>query len=1082
VASKYDVFLSHNIKDKFIVAQIGRLLQEKEGLRPFLDKWHLVPGKPWQEEIEEALQESKTVAVFVGPHEIGTWHNEEMRVALNLRTQDPDFSVIPVLLPGANMPERGKMPPFLSRLTWVDLRGGIEDEDAFARLVSGIRGVAPGDLADKCGEIISGVPYRGLEKFGPEDAPWFFGRESETQQLIEKLKKEDFIAILGASGSGKSSVALAGLVPAVQQGNIPGSDRWPVCILTPKYKPLEELSINLAENIPDTGPATLLNDLRNSKEALYLNLKQAFRHTPKGQYLLLVVDQFEEIFTLCEDEVERRQFIDNILHAARAMEIQLKVVITMRADFLAKCTPYPQLADTLANSQFIVTPMDESQMRLAISMPARLAGLKFEEGLVERIIADIGDEPGGLPLMQYCLFQLWENRQGNRFTCEAYDLFGGVSGAISQTADRIYASFDSDEQALVKQILLALVQLGEGTEDTRRRVPMSSFTHLEDPDKLEDVVQILTNSRLMTSEKGREKGGTELQVAHEALIRNWDTLRTWIDENRENLKLERRIQAAAEDWEEHGKPNTLLLRGPRLAEAREWSKTQTANEKLSTFMQRSQHRDHLIRFGTIGTIIIVIAALITAVLIFNRQARENALLADENAAQAEENLRIAAVAQTQARENALLADENAAQAEENLRIAAVAQSNELTIRARNVHANGIHDLSGLLALEAINITFQQDKSVTPEAFAFGYYWLNQLSSLDVILQGHTSFVTSAAFSPDGSRIVTTSWDGTARVWSLEGEELAVLEGHTDKVFSAAFSPDGSRILTASADEDARVWSLEGEALAVLEGQTSARFSPDGSRIVTVSWIGTALVWSLDGEALAVLKGNIIIYSAAFSPDGSRIVTLSTDGTARVWSLEGEALAVLGGHGIFVNSAAFSPDGSRIVTASDDGTARVWSLEGKTLAVLEGHTMEVISAAFSPDSSRIVTASIDWTAMVWSLEGEALAVLEGHAAGVNSAAFSPDGSRIVTASDDGTARVWSLEGEALAVLEGHTDFVKSARFSPDGSWIVTASNDGTARVWPVYDIDQIIASLQHKVNRELTEDECQIYLHRSCDEN
>jgi len=327
-----------------------------------------------------------------------------------------------------------------------------------------------------------------------------------------------------------------------------------------------------------------------------------------------------------------------------------------------------------------------------------------------------------------------------------------------------------------------------------------------------------------------------------------------------------------------------------------------------------------------------------------------------------------------------------------------------------------------------------------------------------VLSGHGDPVVCAHYSPDGTRIVTASFDGTARIWDARsGAQLALFSGHGVAMYSAFYSPDGTRIVTASDDKIATVWDANsGARLAVLSGHgeriRSAAFSPDGTRIVTASADKTARIWDArTGARLAQLAGHgDPVLSAAYSPDGKRIVTASVDKSARIWDARtGAELALLAGHGGLVLSAAFSPDGTRIVTASADETARIWDARtGAQLAVLAGHGGPFYSAAYSPDGRRIVTASQDKTARIWdALTATPLAVLSGHGDFVLSAAYSPDGRRIVTASEDNTARIWDARtGAELTALTGHLDIVNSASYSPDGTRVLTASNDKTARIW------------------------------------
>src|SRR5262249_13339331 len=242
----FDVFLSHSSADKAAVERVARHLQDEAGLRPFLDKWHLVPGNPWQEELEEALNHSRTCAVFIGPTGLGSWENEELRSALDGRVKTPGFRVVPVLLPGATMPERGTLPRFLARLTWVDFRGpkGVQDAEAFERLVAGIRGQAPGRERGVATEIE--CPYQGLEGFDEAQGRFFFGREALTQHLLEALRGKRFLAVVGPSGSGKSSVVRAGLLPQLRAGKLPGSEGWRYLVFKPNTHPLQELALSVA--------------------------------------------------------------------------------------------------------------------------------------------------------------------------------------------------------------------------------------------------------------------------------------------------------------------------------------------------------------------------------------------------------------------------------------------------------------------------------------------------------------------------------------------------------------------------------------------------------------------------------------------------------------------------------------------------------------------------------------------------------------------------------------------------------------------------------------------------------------------
>ena len=430
----FHVFLSYGRGDAQAVEAIATRLEDEAGLHPCLDAWHLIPGEPWQEELEIALDHSQTCAVFIGPAGLGPWENEEMRSALDTRVKHSGFRVIPVLLPGATMPERGGLPRFLSRLTWVDFRPqGLQDADAFGRLVAGVRGKSPGRRRGVTAGQIDECPYLGLQAFDEDDARFFFGREAVAQQLIEVLRSKRFLAVVGPSGSGKSSVVRAGLLPQLRSGALPASADWHYFVLKPGAHPLEEMALSLTRGAPNGQSAArtleLLKSFNADERALHLAVR-LLADQAREVRCCLTIDQFEEVFKLCSDRDERVRFINLLRYAATVAGGQTIVVVTMRANFLVRAAEYVELGELLSGSQFIINPMDEADLRRAIEEPAQRVGAQFEEGLVDSILRDAGTEPGVLPLMEHALLQLWQNRSGdNRLTLNAYNEIGGLRGA-----------------------------------------------------------------------------------------------------------------------------------------------------------------------------------------------------------------------------------------------------------------------------------------------------------------------------------------------------------------------------------------------------------------------------------------------------------------------------------------------------------------------------------------------------------------------------------------------------------------------------------------------------------------------------
>jgi hypothetical protein len=604
---RYHAFLSYNSQDLRAVEDIaGRL--KGEGLELYLEEWELAPGREFQPELAGALYESKTCVVFLGPNGLGPWQRKEIQVAINKQTYESDFPVIPVLLPGAERPRRGDVAhlEFLINASWVEFLKTLDDERAFRSLVWGITGIKPPPPVERSEEGV--CPYRGLEAFRPDDARFFFGRQNLTGWLVSALRREvraaqgvRFLGVLGPSGSGKSSLVLAGLVPKLKAGAIEGSQRWPVAILRPGDDPLKNLAAGVVPlflpdgALPDSAQVLkLIDDLRADERTLDVFSQLALRRQPEDVRLAVVVDQFEEVFTYrpqdeqarARFEKDRDRFFANLLNTAATLGGRVAVVLTMRSDFLSACAAFPRLAAVLSAHQELVGPMTAAELREAIEQPAFLVGCEVEPGLTERLLADVGGQRGALPLLQFALTEVWKKRDTRRLTLAAYTELGkddkgnprGIEGVLDHRADEIYRNMKSEDKELCRRLFLRLVQPGEGTEDTKRRV---SFRELlpDDPTRAEAVKKLIhtladRDARLVTTEGIDAADGT-VEVAHEALIRGWTQLRGWVDAERAGLRTQRRLNEAAAEWKaakpEHKRD--YLYSGAPLAVCLEWVET-----------------------------------------------------------------------------------------------------------------------------------------------------------------------------------------------------------------------------------------------------------------------------------------------------------------------------------------------------------------------------------------------------------------------------------------------------------------------------------------------------------------------------
>lgn len=471
-------------------------------------------------------------------------------------------------------------------------------------------------------------PYKGLAHFVESDAHLFFGREQTVADIINHLHSQRFLAIVGASGSGKSSVARAGLLPTLKgqkqlQGNttLPkGSRQWLYHVITPTDHPLETLSISLSKSAGDAIALmdALLNDPRSLRLAARLAVKKS-----AGAHLLLVIDQFEELFTQCRSEKERRAFIENLMTAVSPEKNEaISVVITLRADFYSHCARYNALRQSLANNQIYLGTMNESELRLAIEEPARQYKWKIQTGLVDLLLNEVGQEPGRLPLLSHALLEIWQRRRDRTITFNGYISAGGLFGAISQTAETEFKKLNLEQQEFAKGVFLRLTELGNGTEDTRRRVALTELlSRPEESTKIQAVLNILAGARLITINQ------ETVEVIHEALIREWPRLRAWLDEDRKGLYIHRRLTEAAAQWDSNDRNKSYLYQGLRLDEASHWANEQSTklNKLEQTFLSAGLANRRRKQVITTGALAIVMTLILSTLLIFAESQRRNAL-------------------------------------------------------------------------------------------------------------------------------------------------------------------------------------------------------------------------------------------------------------------------------------------------------------------------------------------------------------------------------------------------------------------------------------------------------------------------
>lgn len=850
-------------------------------------------------------------------------------------------------------------------------------------------------------------PYKGLFFFDEADAEMFFGREALTAHLaghVMDLARDAttrFLTVVGASGSGKSSLVRAGLAVALKRVG------WDVRLFTPSSVPIWTMERNL-----------------NSMSV------------PEKERVLILVDQFEEVFTLCRDEIERIDFIERLVSLAQETSRKNTVVIALRADFYSHCAQYPLLRQVVAGEQEYIGQMTAEELRCAIQEPAKRGGWELEPGLVDILLQDVGaqgshePEPGALPLLSHALLATWQRRRGRTLTLQCYRASGGVRGAIAETAESVFTDqLNQAQQELAHDVFLRLTELGEGTEDTRRRATLNELARQSsEAALLRAVLNTLAEARLIILNEN------SAEVAHEALIREWQRLHEWLTQDREGLLLHRHLTESAYEWETRGHDPSELYRGARLAQAREWTADngERLNDSERAFLTASiKQEEHDV---------------------LDREAqRQRELIA------AQELANIQSRAASQLRRRAFFLASAFALA---IVLAGVAiffwkraSQNALESQSRELASAAVSNLgddperSILLALQAIKTSHTAE--------AENALHRSILESRIRLVLHHDAEIWSVTFSPDGKRIGTASQDKTAKIWDAEtGKLLLTLKGHTASVNGIAFSRDGKRVATSSDDHTAKVWDIiTGKELLTLSGHTNwiyrIAFSPNGKRLATTSEDKTAKIWdAVTGqELLSIAVDGAVFYDVAFSPDGKRLATSVENmetyiSTVRVFdTTTGKELLTLPINGGSPRGVAFSPDGTLVAgTGTSFPNARIWdATTGKV--ILNGFPDQkdgLLDVTFSPDGKLVATGGLDQKARIWNATtGQILYTLSGHTNPINGVAFSPDMTQLATASWDHTARVWEITAARESILIPSPPYGSQLVFpSPDGSQIMS----------------------------------------------
>jgi WD40 repeat protein len=989
----------------------------------------------------------------------------------------------------------------------ADIRLVREDVAAIARRVQGGAVVAVSS-----GAGVDGCPYRGLLPFEESDAEVFYGRERLVAELAVKVAAQaaggGMVVVTGASGAGKSSLLKAGLLPALARGRqVSGSARWPRITFTPTADPLTELAARLAA-LGGGNAVEIRNSLLRDPGQAHLLARQVLLAWQAGAgaadqgRLVLIIDQFEQLFTLGTgfgEEPERRAFVA-ALHAAASTCVgpghqpPAVVVLAVRGDFCDRCAAHPELAEALRHGQFVVGPMTESELRLAITGPADAAGLTIDAALTGTILADLRaagrDTAGVLPLLSQAMALTWDKRDGDRLTSHGYGQVGGVGHAVQISADSVYDTLTPDQRSLAKDLLCAMTVASRDGRLTRRpvsRADLYAGRPRVNPAVVDAVLEAFAGQRLIVLDD------QTAQLAHDVLLDAWPRLQGWLDDDRASWILHGQLRGDAEGWRDSDRDPSFLYRGTQLSTVRQAASLWTANPARYPALT-STERDFLdaskraaartVRWkaGAVAMLaVLTVAALVASGLAYqqdkNAISQKNTAVYDNTVAQG------------------LQVGTTDPELEAQFILAAYRMKSSQDLRSRLLSTENLAlsgPLSGALARSpVVSLSFSNDGRTLASAQDNGAVQLwNTTGSPHprTLLTPRPADATGTVappvrFDPDSGLLAAGAGDGAVGFWDGAGRELpGRLPSMGRGLVSLAFSR-GGLLATGSADGTVRLWSVTGTADTRLlspaetggDGRavSSVAFSPDGGVLASGGYDGTIRVWNVSKPAdptqvgspqfAALAHGSVS--SVAFSPDGGILASGDFDGTIRLWSVSGTGPAQLidqvepgevGSAGVY--SLAFSPDGAILASANTDGTVRLWDVADPAHTQLldqpqSGSTTDsaVTSLAFSPVGRTLAAGSADGTIRLWNIPRT---LLVPDSAFVTSVAFSPDGRTLASGGANGLIQLWDVTDPAAPEplgpplnVSGGTG-ISSVAFSPDSSDLASVGADGLVRLWGV----------------------------------